>query len=170
MDDQSQEFNIDWDLHGKDGRLWVMPTGSISNINKVYTEAFKEIGYTCGDYNGNMQDDEVIFRAQVTQQWGLRADSYSCYILNSKLENSTKIKTATFSQVRKLLYQDGSDALVSGVEVDRFGHILHLKARKEVILSAGSIGTPKVLMLSGLGPKPHLKALNILNGRVPFKE
>ena len=44
-----------------------------------------------------------------------------------------------------------------GVDLRRAGQILQLRARKEVILSAGAFGSPQLLMLSGIGPKAHLQ-------------
>ena len=54
---------------------------------------------------------------------------------------------------------------VVGVEVDRFGDRMRLEASREVVLSAGTIGTPQILMLSGIGDRQHLKEVRhfILN-------
>lgn len=48
-----------------------------------------------------------------------------------------------------------------GVEFDFGGRVFQVKARKEVILSAGAIKTPQLLMLSGIGPKKVLESLNV---------
>ena len=48
-----------------------------------------------------------------------------------------------------------------GIKVDRFGQELQYFASREVILSAGAIGTPQLLMLSGIGPRDELKKYNI---------
>jgi len=45
----------------------------------------------------------------------------------------------------------------TGVEVDRFGQKLNLRSRKEIVLSAGAIGSPHILLLSGIGPKDQLR-------------
>ena len=49
-----------------------------------------------------------------------------------------------------------------GVEVKRNGAIIDIAARKEVILSAGTVGSAKILMLSGIGPRKHLQDNRVL--------
>ena len=57
---------IDKEYHGTDGRLWVMPTTEdVTKLHHIYLNAFKELGYQSGDYNGILQDEEVIMQAQV---------------------------------------------------------------------------------------------------------
>ena len=51
--------------------------------------------------------------------------------------------------------------VTTGIKLLRFGQSLNLKVRKEVILSAGYVGSPQILMLSGVGSKDHLYDLNI---------
>ncbi len=53
------------------------------------------------------------------------------------------------------------DNTTNGIELLRFGKKINIVAKKEVLLSAGSIGSPQILMLSGIGPKQHLQSLNI---------
>jgi choline dehydrogenase-like flavoprotein len=54
-----------------------------------------------------------------------------------------------------------SDKTATGIEAERFGKMLSLKARKEVVLSAGGIASPQLLLLSGIGPRQHLESLSI---------
>ena len=141
-----------------------MPTTEdVSKLHHIYLNAFQELGYQNGDYNGVLQDEEVIMQAQVSQQNGFRSDAYTSYIINSELESKKNFKVLTFSHVTKLLHSsDGNgDRRIVGIEIDRFGRKMELKAKKEVILSAGAVGTPKILLLSGIGPRKHLEEMEI---------
>ena len=60
-----------------------------------------------------------------------------------------------------LLNQDKTLVTASGIEVIRFGQKMRLTASKEIILSAGAIGSPQLLLLSGIGPEEHLQELDI---------
>ena len=53
----------------------------------------------------------------------------------------------------------GEDRLATGIEVERFGKKLQLKAKKEIVLSAGAVGSPQILLLSGIGPKDQVSIL-----------
>ena len=53
------------------------------------------------------------------------------------------------------------DLQAAGILVDRFGISFNLRARKEVIISAGAVDSPKLLLLSGIGPKDHLKTVGV---------
>ncbi len=56
---------------------------------------------------------------------------------------------------------DEASNAAAGIELVRFGRKINLKIRKEVILSAGAIGSPQILLLSGIGPKKHLESVGV---------
>ncbi|GAB0093757.1 hypothetical protein DMENIID0001_089320 [Sergentomyia squamirostris] len=74
-------------------------------------------------------------------------------------ENRTNLHVIRNAHVTKIILNDKGEA--EGVEFDLKGDKLVAKAKRETILSAGSINTPQVLMLSGVGPADHLKSLGI---------
>lgn len=78
----------------------------------------------------------------------------------SKLKDSVNFNLMKNTIVEKVLI-DPESKRATGVKVRNNGKIMEIKSRAEVILSAGSIGTPKILMLSGVGPKDHLSDVGI---------
>ena len=73
--------------------------------------------------------------------------------------NLNNIDVMTYSMASSLLLDDRN--IARGINVERFGQGFRYLASKEVILSAGAIGTPQLLMLSGIGPKEELKKYKI---------
>ena len=66
----------------------------------------------------------------------------------------------TFAQVQKVLIDESKRAY--GIQYKRHGNLKTVFAAKEIILSAGAIGSPQILMLSGIGPKEHLQRLEVV--------
>ena len=81
--------------------------------------------------------------------------SVSIYIM---LHSRKNLHIVTNAHVTKILSQTNANSMpqITGVEFVKNGVIHEVKSRKEVVLSAGAIGTPQTLMLSGIGPKDHL--------------
>ena len=131
-----------------------MPRGS-----QIVSDAAEDLGYQYGDYNGHSGDKEIIYRGQTTQKNGFRADAYSSYISDPGLDKNPNLKVLTHSLVRKVILDKNQRAI--GIELERFGEVLSYYVSKEVILSAGAIGSPKILMLSGIGPEDHLKKVGV---------
>ena len=69
------------------------------------------------------------------------------------------MKVLCFSEVSKVVLDSNKRA--TGVELERFGRKMTFSANKEVIISAGALSSPKILMLSGIGPKDHLKEMGV---------
>lgn len=98
---------------------------------------------------------------QVTTHFGSRWDTYSAFLKNLRgLEN---LKIVMHAQVEKVLIDNTNRAW--GVQYRKFGRQFTVLADAEVVLSAGAIGTPKILMLSGVGPKEHLESLGVCSLR-----
>ncbi|KAG1647637.1 Oxygen-dependent choline dehydrogenase [Nymphon striatum] len=101
------------------------------------------------DYNGEQQEGVGPFDATIRN--GRRWSAANAYLRPAlKRENCTLVQA--FAQ--KVVIEDGR---ATGVEVLRGGKVEVIKAGKEVILAASSINSPKLLMLSGIGPAQHLK-------------
>lgn len=139
------------DYHGNSGPLHVSYVRSPSAINEAFMQACEEQGIPINpDYNGARQYG--VSRSQTTQYNGERWNAARAYLhANADRKNLT---VRTGCHARKVLFE-GLKAV--GVEVRRSGGIEQVRARKEVIVSAGAFGSPQLLMLSGLGPAAHLR-------------
>ena len=151
---ESDDF--DETYHGADGPMGVrkLPAYSCKMSTLMEKSLNDTLGLEKGDCNGKNQN--VIWQSQFNQNSGRRADSYSCFAAPYVGKGLTVL---TFAHATKLIM---SDLTATGVEVERFGNKLKLFAKNEVIVSAGAIGSPQLLMLSGNGPI-HYLGLFVLN-------
>lgn len=140
---------------GFDGPLKVSPTRLSREVVDKWVDAAVAAGYSRNpDYNG--ADQEGVGYFQLTSYKGQRCSSAKAYLKPARKRNNLTIITHT--QVEKLEITDGS---VTGVNAVRRGKPIKLKANREVILSAGAIGSPQILMLSGIGDPSELAELGI---------
>lgn len=121
----------------------------------AFPQAGKQIGYPNVDLNGPVQAGFAI--PQGTIRRGARCSTSKAFLQPAR--GRPNLHVVTFSYVTKILFNTEYRAV--GVKFERFAlqHVVH--ARKEVIVSAGSINSPQLLMLSGIGPADHLRSLGI---------
>jgi choline dehydrogenase-like flavoprotein len=143
-------------LHGQNGPLSVSDAGHRHALSRAFVRAAVEAGVPAtDDFNGARQEGAGFY--QTTTSHGRRASSAVAYI--KPLRNNINLKVLTETHVTELLF-DG--ARVTGVRaIDREGVAISFAARAEVIVSAGAIASPKLLMLSGIGPQAHLDEMGI---------
>ncbi|KAH9508966.1 hypothetical protein Btru_048414 [Bulinus truncatus] len=140
--------------HSQGGEIYVDHVTPHSIAEKL-TEAGQHIGYTRnGDYNGETL--EGISLAQINSKNSRRWSTSDAFI--RRHWNRANLHVAVNSHVTKVII-DNKQA--KGVEVIRNGRKWTIHVQEEVILSAGAIGSPQLLMLSGIGPKKHLDSLKI---------
>ncbi|SHG85422.1 choline dehydrogenase [Cognatiyoonia sediminum] len=134
---------------GTDGPLHVSRGPRTNPLTKAFVEAGKQAGYdVTGDYNGHQQEGFGPFDATIYK--GRRWSAANAYLKPAlKRQNCTLVRALA----RKIVFKDGR---ACGVEVEKGGQIEVIAAREEVILSASSLNSPKILMLSGIGPAAHL--------------
>ena len=138
-------------LRGVGGGLNVADTAVKRPIVDAWIEAAQAAGYPyVEDYNGPTQEGVSYF--QLTTRNGLRCSSAVAFLHPVKQrKNLSIISRAGAVQVEF----DGSQAV--GIRYrDQRGETQRIRARKEVILSAGAIGSPHILMTSGIGDGDHL--------------
>ena len=143
------------ELHGVDGPLHVQDLSQPSPVNQLFLNACEQQGVPHNtDINAGQQVGARL--SQVTQHQGERCSAAKAYItphLNRK--NLTVLSKV---HVNKVLF---CDKTATGVSVSINNKAVVLHAKKEVVLSAGAINSPQILMLSGVGPKEQLKQHNI---------
>jgi len=124
-------------------------------LTDAFIAAAQEAGVPWNaDYNGERQLG--VGYGQVNQRRGFRHSTARAYLGPARWRRNLTVLTN--ASVRKILF-DGRCAV--GVEYRRGGETTHAFAAKEVILSAGALGSPALLMLSGVGPAEHLTELGI---------
>ncbi|KGK80218.1 choline dehydrogenase [Thalassobacter stenotrophicus] len=134
---------------GTDGPMHVSRGPRRNPLFHAFVEAGRQAGYeTTGDYNGAQQ--EGFGPMEQTVHKGRRWSAANAYLRPAlKRENCDLVS----GLARRIIMEDGRAV---GVEIERGGKIEVISARREVIVSASSINSPKLLMLSGIGPAAHL--------------
>jgi choline dehydrogenase len=126
-----------------------------SSSSSAFVTAAKELGFGGGeefDYNGECQDGGA-FLYQSTREAADRRSSTATAYLHPVLDHP-RLTVRTGVRVVRVTLR-GTRA--TGVEYVDDGQLVTAEAKAEVIVSCGALGTPKVLMLSGLGPAAHLR-------------
>lgn len=151
------EFAADRRNHGTDGYQSVerMPYQDENTI--ALLEAWKEVGLPETDVNTERQLGVMLL--QTTTQNGNRASTNVAYIRPIRQERKN-LFIQTESHVTRILI-DPKTKKAFGVEYVKNGKVLYATSSKEVILSAGSLNSPKILMSSGVGPHEHLASFGI---------
>ena len=143
------------EFHGSDGPLNVMDLRSPSRYVQDFIEAGREAGYPINDdFNGAQQ--EGIGPYQVTHKNGERHSVAKAYLTPNLGRRNLTVFTE--AHTTRILFE-GKRA--TGVEFRRAGRIEQIGANHEVLLAAGSLQTPQILMLSGVGPAAELTQLGI---------
>lgn len=141
--------------HGKNGPVTISETIYKSPAAKAFIDAGKEIGYPYVDYNGPSQIGFSFLQATIEN--GMRKSTNTAYIYPIKGRKNLHVRKN--SHVTKILIDDNKRAY--GVRFYSNGKYYNINATKELILSAGAINSPQILMLSGVGPAKHLKKMGI---------
>ncbi|WP_281708857.1 choline dehydrogenase [Phaeobacter italicus] len=139
----------DPDWRGKDGPLHVTRGPRDNPLHDAFVQAGEQAGYpVTEDYNGEQQ--EGFGPMEMTVYKGQRWSAANAYLKPALKRDNCEL-TRAFA--RRVVIEEGRAV---GVEVERGGKIEVIRANREVILSASSINSPKLLMLSGIGPAAHL--------------
>lgn len=141
---------------GRGGPITVSEVPWKSQSARHFVRAGQEIGMPYVDYNGPSQVG--VSYLQTSTKNGARASSNVGYLY--PIKNRPNLIIRKMSMVTKVLIDPNTRAAI-GVRYLRNNKYYNAFARKEVILSAGAINSPQLLMLSGVGPAKHLRKMNI---------
>ena len=148
---------VDPSYRGMSGEMTSAYAPYRSGMTDLFVAAAKEAGHELTDYNGHTQLGLSYMQANIEK--GRRHSASSAFIhpIYKKRKNLHILTSAMVSRV--IMDEDSKTAI--GVEYERDEHKFTAYAKKEVILSAGALRSPQILMLSGIGPEDQLKALGI---------
>jgi choline dehydrogenase-like flavoprotein len=155
---------IDAAAHGTDGPLGVAVRAPVLPGAQAFVAAAAAAGIPPGDYNGRDRGGPAGLAAllQTTTRDGKRASTYHAF-LEGEAESRPNLTVITDAHVTRVVLDGDAGALrATGVEfIADDGTRQVVSAAREVIVSAGAVGSPQLLMLSGIGPREHLESLDI---------
>ena len=151
------------DFHGAGGEMAVCDLHEPNPVSEVFVEAAVEAGYLRSkDFNDAEQEGAGLYQVNVKD--GKRVSSATAFLhpITDGSGRRPNLTVQVGARVRRLLFE-GARAV--GVEYDlQFGPLSlgrQARANREIIVSCGSVDSPKLLMLSGIGPADHLRLLGI---------
>ncbi|MCX7150184.1 MAG: GMC family oxidoreductase N-terminal domain-containing protein [Rhodocyclales bacterium] len=148
--------NFQDDYHGQGGPLNVANLRSMNPFQEIYLEAARQAGFPLiDDFNGAEQEGVGIH--QVTQKNGERWNAARAY-LTPHLASRPNLTVITQARARRILF---TGKRASGVEFLQEGELQVFQARRELILSAGALQSPQLLLLSGIGAGAELQEFGI---------
>lgn len=142
--------------HSTGGYLTVQEAPWHTPLAAAFVQGGVEMGYANRDINGAHQTGFMI--AQGTIRRGSRCSTGKAFLRPARLRKNLNV--AMHAQVTRVLI-DPTTRRTYGVEFMRDGKLHRIRANKEVIVSAGAVNSPQLLMLSGIGPREDLTRLNI---------
>ncbi|MBL8705717.1 MAG: GMC family oxidoreductase N-terminal domain-containing protein [Rhodospirillales bacterium] len=153
---KSETCSGDPAFHGKDGPFHV--TDVSADCHKLcasYLQAAAEIGLPrTGDFNGAQQEGVGLY--QIATKGGLRMSAARAHLWPARARANLRVETEALAN---RVIVEGKRA--AGIEYMKDGAVKRARARREVILSAGAINSPQLLLLSGIGPGASLQPLGI---------
>jgi choline dehydrogenase len=143
--------------HATGGPLHVEPLRCVNPLTRAFLDACEAQGIPKNaDFNGATQTGAGLY--QVTQKNGARASAADAYLKPALRRGNLTVWTNV--HVARILIEEGRAVGAEFLQKQSPGR-QQVRAVKEVILCAGAVGSPHLLLLSGIGPRRELEALNI---------
>lgn len=137
--------------HGVDGPLTVSDQPNPSRLSLAYVQACMDFGMPYNaDFNGGRQEGAGLYQAFTRD--GRRCSAATAYLRPAMTRPNLTVWTDCF--VARVVIEKGR---AKGIELAEGSALKRIDAGTEVIVAAGAIGSPKLLMLSGIGPAAHLR-------------
>jgi len=147
------------EYHGTDGELSIQNTRTRWPLTEAFIQACTEVGIPRNDdFNGPQQEGAGYF--QQTIRDGRRCSTAVAFL--HPIRHRPNLTVVTKALTQRVVIEDGRAV---GVDVMVDGTARTIRAKREVILAAGAINSPQLLMLSGIGPGNHLQEMGITVGR-----
>lgn len=139
------------DYHGDQGEMGVSPPSSDMELFDTFLAAGGQAGWAANeDFNGAQQ--EGVGRYHVTIRDGVRQSASRCF-LTPEVRKRPNLEILTQAHVTRLLLDNGR---ATGIELLKGGESRRITCGNEVLLCAGSVQSPQILLLSGIGPEATL--------------
>lgn len=146
---------FDNDFHGSEGPLGVSQPVSLLPIAWAFIRAAQQYGIPFNpDFNGAQQAGCGPY--QLTQRNAKRSSCVSSYL--KPVESRTNLTIKTNAEASRILVENGR---AIGVEYNDGQSVRTVRANREVLLTSGAVGSPRLLLLSGIGPADHLQEVGI---------
>ncbi len=143
------------ELHATDGPMLVSDPGYIDDVSRWFVQSVQSLGEPLNsDFNGTSQRGVGFY--QFMNRHGKRSSAAHAYLLPQS--DNPNLTVLLHAQVQRLIVEAGR---VVGVEYKNKGQLSTAYSDHDVVLSAGALITPQLLMLSGIGPSSHLREHNI---------
>ena len=136
--------------HSQSGPLGISDASQGSPLFEAFVDAAEQAGYDrTDDFNGEHQEGFGFFQFSIRD--GERCSTARAYV--HPVENRTNLAVIVHSHATRILFDEKRAV---GIEYSQLGTRKQIHARKEIIVSAGVINSPQLLMLSGIGPASEL--------------
>ena len=152
---ENNDSYVDSPYHGHDGPIRVSHIPKLNPMIPAFLEAMHSLGFKrCDDFNG--PDPEGYGPRQGTIRDGRRDSTAVAYLRPARTRGNLEVLTDAL--VTRAIVEGGR---ATGVEVQRAGRTQLVNARREVVICAGAVQSPQILMLSGIGDGEALRALGM---------
>ncbi len=143
------------DFHGSEGPLGVSAPRGALPICDAFIRAAQQYGIPYNpDFNGRQQAGTGYY--QLTQRAVRRSSAATAFLRPALTRRNLTLRTK--QQVRRIVVDNGR---ATGIEVETDGTPTLIRARREVLVTSGAIGSPRLLLLSGIGPADHLTSVGV---------